>query len=144
MSLRVLSPREASIFACVTDTVVAPTPLLPPVSATTAVAAFDSWLWHSPRLNRLGLRALFLAAELVPRLFGLGTRLRALGPDQRAAALERAERSGPAAVRGLVKIVRSLACLCYYGDDGVMRRLGYDARANVRHGRELRAREGRP
>jgi len=58
--------------------------------------------------------------------------------------LDRAESSRSAAARGLLKIVRSLACLCYYGDDGVMRRLGYDAAANVRRGRELRAREGRP
>jgi len=78
MRLRVLSPREASIFACVADTVVAPQPSLPPVSATTAVAAFDSWLWHSPRLNRAGLRALLLAAEQAPRLLGFGARLRAL------------------------------------------------------------------
>ena len=144
MSLLVLSPREASIFACVTDTVVAPESVLPAVRNTTAVASFDRWLWHSPRLNRAGLRALLFVAELAPLLLGFRARLRALAPHQRAAALRRAESSGPAAVRGLVKIVKSLSFLTYYGDDAVMRRLGYDADANVRRGRELRAREGRP
>jgi len=144
VSLRVLSPREASIFACVTDTVVSPAPLLPPVSATTAVASFDTWLWHSPGLNRIGLRAVFLAAEQAPRLLGFGARLRSLEPRERAAVLERVERTGPAAVRAVVKVVKSLTFLSYYGDDAVMLRLGYDASANVRRGRELRVREGRP
>ena len=144
MSLRVLSPREASIFACVTDTLVAPEPVLPAVRETTAVASFDRWLSHSPRLNRAGLRALFFAMELSPLVLGFRGRLRALAPQQRAAALERAERSGPAVVRGLVKIVKSLSFLTYYGDDAVMLRLGYDADANVRRARGLRAREGRP
>ena len=44
----------------------------------------------------------------------------------------------------IVKLVKGLAFLCYYGDDGMMKRLGYDADANVARGRELRAREGRP
>jgi hypothetical protein len=34
--------------------------------------------------------------------------------------------------------------LAYYGDDDVMRQIGYDADANVARGRELRRREGRP
>lgn len=144
MSLHVLSPREASIFACVTETVVAPEPLLPAVRDTTAVASFDTWLRHSPRLNRAGLRGLFLLAEVSPRLLGFGARLRSLSPSERTAALEKAELSGPAAVRALIKLVKGLTCLSYYGDDAVMRRLGYDAAAVVRRGRELRAHEGRP
>ena len=144
MSLRVLSPREASIFACVTETIVAPVPLLPAVRDTTAVASFDTWLWHSPRLNRAGLRGLFYLAEMSPRLLGFGARLRSLAPGERTAALQRAERSGPAPVRGLVKLVKSITCLFYYGDDAVMRRLGYDADAVVRRGRELRMLEDRP
>ena len=144
MTLHVLTPREASIFACVTETIVAPQPLLPPVRDTTAVACFDTWLWHSPRLNRGGLRGLFYLAEITPWLLGFGARLRSLSPGERTAALNKAERSGQAAVRGLVKLVKSLACLSYYGDDGVMRTLGYDADAVVRRGRELRVREDRP
>jgi len=37
-----------------------------------------------------------------------------------------------------------LAFLSYYGDEDVMRVLGYDAASNVARARELRAREGRP
>lgn len=144
MSLRVLTPREASIFACVTETLVAPEPLLPRVRDTAAVASFDNWLWHSPPLNRAGLRALILLVELAPRLMGFGARLRRLSPAERAAVVAKAERSGPAAVRGLVRLIKGLTCLSYYGDDAVMRRLGYDADAVLRRGRELRAAEGRP
>ena len=48
----VLSPREAAIFACLADTVLAPSPPLPPVAATDAVAAFDAWLATGSALNR--------------------------------------------------------------------------------------------
>ena len=144
MSLRVLSPREASIFACVAETVVAPEPLLPAVRDTDTVASFDNWLWHSPRLNRAGLRGLFYLAEMAPRMLGFGARLRSLTPDERTAAMHKAQRSGPAPVRALANLVKSLTCLSYYGDDAVMRQLGYDAEAVVRRGRELRVREGRP
>ena len=78
MTLTALTPREASIFACLTDTVVAPEPVLPPVRETVAVAFLDRWLARSPRLNRIGLRALLYVAELAPRLIGLGARLRRL------------------------------------------------------------------
>ena len=44
----------------------------------------------------------------------------------------------------MLKLVKGAAYLSYYGDDGVMRRIGYDADANVRRGRQLRRLEGRP
>ena len=144
MTLKVLTGREASIFACVCDTVVAPEPLLPPVRETDAVAFLDRWLAASPRLNRTGLRALIYAAELAPRALGLGHRLRALRGHERALALERAGAVTRPEVRALLKLVQSIACLAYYGDDAVMARLGYDADAVVRRGRELRVKEARP
>lgn len=144
MSLSCLSPREASIFACATDVIVAPEPLLPPVRHTDTVAAFDNWLLHSPALNRLGLRGLLYAVELAPWLTGRRRRLRQLERADRAEALRMAERAQPALWRGLFKLVKGLCTMCYYGDPGVMRSLGYDAEANARRGRELRAREGRP
>jgi len=49
--VRVLSGREASIFACLCDTVVAPEPPLPPVAETDAVDAFDRYLVGTPPLN---------------------------------------------------------------------------------------------
>jgi len=141
--LRALTPREASIFACVTDTIVAPEPVLPAVSRTDAVMSFDRWLSLSPRLNRFGLRALLYAVEIAPRLLGSPSRLRRLSGSQRGEALERAQRSGSVGA-GLTKLLEGLAFLSYYGDEDVMKRLGYDADSNVARARELRSREGRP
>ena len=52
--LRALSGREASIFACVTDTVVAPADGLPPVRDTDAVRFFDERLldWVATALGQ--------------------------------------------------------------------------------------------
>jgi hypothetical protein len=142
MRLETLTPREASIFACVCDTVVAPGPVLPPVEETDAVEFLDRWLARALRLNRAGLRALLYAAEVAPRAVGGGGRLRSLSEPERASFLARLERSRRAAE--VVKLVKGIAFLAYYGDDAIMRRLGYDADRNVQRGRELRAREGRP
>jgi hypothetical protein len=144
VTLSTLTPREASIFACLTDTVVAPEPVLPPVRDTTAVEFLDRWLSRAPRLNTFGLRALLYVAELAPLLAGQRHRLRRLDVSARAAALERLDHGGPPAARQLVKLLKGVACLAYYGDDAVMLRLGYDADANVERGRRLRAEEARP
>ena len=143
MSLQGLSPRKASIFACA-DVIVAPEPMLPAVRHTDAVSAFDNWLTRSPPLNRLGMRVLLYGVEISPWLAGKRRRLRRLDRIERTEALRSAEKSGPALSRGLLKLVKGLCTFCDYGDAGVMRTLGYDADANARRGRELRAREGRP
>jgi len=127
----------------VTDTIVAPAPVLPAVSRTDAVMSFDRWLSLSPRINRLGLRTLLYAVEIAPRLLGSPARLRRLTEYERGKALERAQRSGSVGA-GLTKLLEGLAFLSYYGDEDVMRVLGYDAASNVARARELRAREGRP
>jgi hypothetical protein len=123
------------MFACLCDTVIAPRPPLPAVGATDAVEAFDRYLVASPPLHRLGLRGLLLAAELAPLLLGFHARLRGLSGPQRGSALHRAERSR---ARPLVELAESLARLAYFGDDGVMRRLGYDPEANLRRARAAR------
>lgn len=138
-----LSPREASIFACFTDTVVAPEPILPPVRETDAVAFFDDWLRRLPRVNRIAMRGLLWAAELTP-IIGFGSRLRRLDPESRSEWLRDAERGPMAQTRMIVKLLVSAAQLAYYGNDAVMLRLGYDAEANKRRGDELRRAEGRP
>ncbi|MEX2196845.1 MAG: hypothetical protein WD844_16345 [Thermoleophilaceae bacterium] len=143
-ALRAISPREASIFACLCDTVIAPEPLLPPVNETDAALFFDRWMARSPRPNRLGLRALLHVVELAPLALGFRRRLRALGATERAECLSKVERRAPAPLRQLTKLVKGMAFLAYYGDDAVMLRVGYDAEANARRGRELRAAEGRP
>jgi hypothetical protein len=144
MTLAALTPREASIFACWCDTVVAPGAGLPPVAQTDAVPFFDFWLDQSPRLNRVGLRAMLYALELAPRLMGFGARLRALPEAERADVLEAAEHAKAPQLRQLAKLLKGIAVLSYYGDDAIMRRLGYDADERVRTGLELRAAEGRP
>jgi hypothetical protein len=141
--LRTISGREASIFACFTDAVVAPEPVLPPVRQTDAVAFFDRWLGLLPRANRTGMRVLLWAAELAP-LATHGRRLRRLDRDRRTAWVQSIEDSGNGHVRMLMKLMESAAQLSYYGSDPILGRLGYDAEANLRRGRRLRAAEGRP
>ncbi|HMJ37072.1 MAG TPA: hypothetical protein VK501_24420 [Baekduia sp.] len=122
--MTVLSPREASIFACVTDTLLAPAPPLPPVHATDAVASFDAWLARAPRPNRLALRAVLLALEIAPRLTGARTRWRRLAPPARLALLERLQHRG-AGGRAVVEALRASAAVSYYGDARVSALLGY-------------------
>jgi hypothetical protein len=142
--LRVLTGREASIFACLTDTVVAPEPILPPVRETDAVAFFDEWLSLLPAPNRAGMRALLWAAELAPLAQGFRGRLRRLDRRGRTRWLKGVEHAPFTQLRLVAKLVVSAAQLSYYGNDAVLGRLGYDAEANLDRGRRLRAAEGRP
>jgi hypothetical protein len=144
MDLVCLAPREASIFACLVDTVAAPEPLLPPVAQTDCAFAFDRWMASSPALNARGMRTLLLALELAPLAFGYGRRFRRLPVDGRTRFLDAIERNANRQLRQLTKLLKGAAFLAYYGDDSVMRRIGYDAAANVERGRMLRAEQGRP
>lgn len=142
--LKVLSKREASIFACLTDAVVAPEPILPSVRQTDAVRFFDEWMSLVPAVNRVALRGLLWLAELSPLASGSRSRLRRLDRAARTSWLHRIEHAPVNQVRLMAKVMTSAAQLSYYGDDGVLRRLGYDAEANLERGRRLRAAEGRP
>ena len=144
MTLRAITPREASIFACVCDAVVAPEPVLPRVRETDAVAFFDDWLARSPALNRIGLRALLYAAELSPLATGEGARLRRLDRAARTRWLHAVERVPNAQVKLVAKLVKGAAQFSYYGDDRVALRCGYDPEANLDRARALRIAEGRP
>ena len=142
--LRVLTRREASIFACLTDTIVAPEPVLPPVRDTDAVAFFDEWLALLPGPNRAGMRALLWAAELAPLAQGFRARLRRLDRQARTRWLQGVEHARWTQLRLIAKLMVSAAQLSYYGNDAVLAQLGYDAQANLERGRRLRAAEGRP
>ncbi|MBA2506982.1 MAG: hypothetical protein H0V29_13745 [Thermoleophilaceae bacterium] len=144
MTLTTITPREASIFACMTDALVEPGTELPPVGDTDAVAFFDRWMGRSPRLNRAGLRGILVVLEISPRLTGRSGRMRRLPRADRGAYLRDIEASGPAQIRQLAKAVKGICFLSYYGDDGVMQRIGYDADANVARARALRAKDARP
>ena len=144
MALTCLSPREASIFACLVDTVAAPEPLLPPVAQTDCAFAFDRWMAAGPTLNARGMRALLLTIELMPLAMGYRRRFRRLAPAERKRFLDAVDHSPVAQLRQLTKVLKGAAFLSYYGDDAVMVRVGYDAQANVARGRALRLQEGRP
>jgi hypothetical protein len=144
MALTLISPREASIFACLIDAVVDPAPPLPPVWETDAVLFLDRWLARSPQPQRSGLRVLLYLTEVGPLLVGFRRRMRRLAPEQRLRYVRRLERAPLAPVRQISKLVNGMATLAYYGDDAVMALLGYDADTNVARGRALRAAEGRP
>jgi hypothetical protein len=132
-----MTGRELSIFACLTDVVVAPVAPLPPVWRTDAAPAFARSLESAPALNRAGLRAALLLVEVAPLAFGFGARLRRLDPGERERAVARLA-AGPLAP--LLKALRSVAHLHYYGDLGVMRLLGYDPEAVVARAARMRGR----
>lgn len=142
--MKALTKREASIFACFTDAVVAPEPVLPPVHKTDAVEFFDDWMARSPRLNRTGMRALLYALELSPFVTGTKQRLRQLDRDARARWLETIESAPRAEIKLVFKLLKGAAQLSYWGCDELMKAVGYDADANVARGRALRLEEGRP
>ena len=139
-----LAPREASIFACLVDTVAAPEPLLPPVARTDCAFAFDRWMAAGPAINARGMRVLLLAIEVMPLGMGYGRRFRRLAPADRTRFVKAIERSSNRHLRQLVKVLKGAAFLAYYGDVDVMRQVGYDPVANVERGRALRELEGRP
>jgi hypothetical protein len=144
MELVCLAPREASIFACLVDTVAAPEPLLPAVARTDCAFAFDRWMAAAPALNARGMRGLLLALELMPLAMGYRKRFRRLPASDRARFIHAIERSSSQHVKQLVKVLKGAAFLAYYGDDTVMRKVGYDAQANLERARAVRLREGRP
>jgi hypothetical protein len=100
---------ERGNLARVIELLVEPEPPLPPVSQTDAVEALERSLAAGPTLNALALRTALVMVRL-----GL--------------------RRGP-----LAKVVSSLAYLHYYGDDRVMRLLGYDPDAVLERAAEVRA-----
>jgi hypothetical protein len=142
--LTVLTPREASIFACVVDTYCAPDGGMPAVRDTDAAGFADKLMAHSPALNRIGFRAALHVAEIAPYATGHRGRLRRLAPEQRREFALALDRSRHLPGRVLGRMLKLVATLAYYGDDGVLATLGYDPDAKVARARELRAREGRP
>jgi hypothetical protein len=128
------------MFACLVDATVAPDGGMAPVAHTDAVAYFDDYVRRAPPLNAAALRVILHVIELAPLALGYGGRLRRLPREQRASCLARLQRGR---LTLAVEPMLALAKLGYYGDDGVMRALGYDADAVVARGRELRRVEAR-
>ena len=139
-----MTGRELAIFTTFADTVVAPEPHLPAIDRTDAARALDDWLARAPKLNAAGLRAAITMLDLAPLALGFRKRLRKLDAPQRARYLQKLETSPKLPIRQATKALKGIAFLTYYGDDGIMRKLGYDADANVARAQRLRAAEGRP
>jgi hypothetical protein len=97
---------------------------LPGVDRTDAVAAFDAWLRAAPRPNRVALRAL----------------LRAVARGD----VEQRIEAGRGVLAEGARLLARIAAHCYYGDERVMRSLGYDAGAVAARGLALRRAEDRP
>jgi hypothetical protein len=139
-----IGAREASIFTCLATGFIAPIAPLPDVRDTDALATFDDWLARAPRLNRVGLRLLLELVDLAPIALGGRRRLRRMTTSRSRRWLEAAERVPIRALRELVRAVKTMILISYYGDPAVMAHLGYDAPANVARGRQLRHDERRP
>lgn len=113
--------REARIFACLTDTLLAPAPPLPPVDETDAAEVFGEWLGRFPVATRWGLRFLMVAIELTPRLTGRPWHARP--PAERLARLDRLRRLPNGSL--LLDALRAACGSSYYGDRSVSAALGY-------------------
>ena len=105
------------------EAAVAPGGELPAVEQTDAVAAFEAWLRAAPAPNRAVLRVLLRTAA--------------------RGDVERRVESGRGRLAGATQLLARVAAHCYYGDEAVMRRLGYDAREVAARGLALRTAEGR-
>jgi hypothetical protein len=97
-----------------------------------------------PALNARGMRGLLLALEVMPMAMGYGKRFRRLPRAERTRFVRAIEHSSNRHVKQLVKALKGAAFLAYYGDDAVMRQVGYDAQANLERARAVRLSEGRP
>jgi hypothetical protein len=135
-----MTRRELVTVGCLIEWAVSPEPPLPAVADTDATAAFVRNIEAASRPERLALRGLLAALELLPLIAGEGRRLARLPAYRRTGFLGRLE-NGPAAP--LASALAALAQLSYYGDLGVMRQLGYDPDRVRARGRDLRATEGR-
>lgn len=139
-----LRPREAAVFAALTDAYCAPAPVLPPVGRSDAVPFVDELAGASPPVNRIGFRLILRLVDLAPYVRGYRARFRALARSQRDEFLRGLDRSRWFILRTAGRLLKTIALMSYYGDANVLRQLGYDPEANLARARELRAKEDRP
>lgn len=139
-----MSKRIARTFTTFADTVVAPQPHLPPVQQTDAAEFFATWLRLAPKANAVALKAAVIGLEVGPLTLGYRRPLTKLNANQKARYIQQLEKHKAPQIRQATKALKGIAFLCYYGDDGLLKRLGYDADANLGRARALRVGEGRP
>ena len=139
-----MSKRITRTFTSFAETVVAPQPHLPPVQQTDAADFFQTWLKLAPKPNAVALKAAVIGLEVGPLTLGYRRPLTKLNANQKARYIQQLEKHKAPQIRQATKALKGIALLCYYGDDRLMKRLGYDADANRARGRALRAAEQRP
>jgi hypothetical protein len=138
-----LKPREAAIFACLTDAYCRPSQSLPDVDRSDAAAFANELVRMSPRVNRLGFRVILRLVDLAPLLRGYGSRFNKLARRQRDEFLHGLDKSRWFLLRIASRLLKTVTVMSYYGDPLVLRELGYDPDANLARARALREREGR-
>jgi hypothetical protein len=97
----------------------------------------------SPRINRVGFRAMLRMLELAPLARGHRRRFTKLEPRERDRFLHGLDKSRFLLLRVVARLFKTLAVMSYYGDPKVLVAGGYDADANIARARALRSREGR-
>jgi hypothetical protein len=142
-ALKALSRREAAIFAAVADVYCEPDPVFPPVSRTDSINFIDELAAGSPRLNRMAFRALLGLLQLAP-LPRHRARFTGLERERRARFVRGLDKSRWLLPRITSRLLKTLAIMSYYGDEGVLRAAGYDPAANLARARAVRREEGRP
>jgi hypothetical protein len=139
-----LKPREAAIFAGLTDAYCGPAPEFPSVRESDAVRFINRLVAASPRINRIGFRVMLRLLDLAPFLRGYRLRFRRLTAVQRDEFLRGLDKSRWTLLRIAARLLKTIALMSYWGDPLALRAAGYDPEANIARGRALRAREGRP
>jgi hypothetical protein len=138
-----LQPREAAIFAALTDAYCAPVPSLPPVGDTDAAAFVSELAAGSPSVNRIGFRVILRLVDVAPLVRGYRMRFTALARAQRDEFLNGLDTSRWFLLRTAARLLKTITLMSYYGDPGVLREIGYDPDANATRGHDLRAKWGR-
>jgi hypothetical protein len=144
MELKALKPREAEIFAGLADSYCGPEPALPPVAQTSAIAFVDDMIARSGRVNRIGFRVILRIVDLVPLVRGYRARFTRLAAARRTEFVRGLESSRWSIVRILGRLLKTIAVMSYYGDDGISRSTGFDPQGIIARGQALRKEEERP
>ena len=139
---KALKPREAAIFAALTDAYCAPAAFLRPVGESDAVAFADQLAVSAPKVNRIGFRVILRVVDVAPLLRGYRKRFRGLRREQRDQFLHGLDSSRWFIVRTTGRLLKTITLMSYYGDAEVTRALGYDPDANLARARAARMEEG--
>jgi hypothetical protein len=141
--MKAMKPRDAAVFASLTDAYCAPAAPFPPVRDSDALAFAGELVAASPRVNRAGFRVILRLLDIAPLAGRHRARFTSLTRSQREEFLLRLDRSRWFLLRVTGRLLKTLALMSYYGDATVLRETGYDPDAVIARGQALRSTEGR-